>query len=123
MKASAEDIEVFYSSLAGQSVSKHDLSEHTVQYHNLDSGRIAQQKINSLVSGTKKQAMTRFSRLQNKPEGQALVKSVADGYQSVGRAFQLELTRLPAIVFNGRHVIYGTTDIRMALREYKVYEE
>lgn len=123
MKASAEDIEVFYSSLAGQSVSEYSLPDHTVQYHNLDSGRIAQQKINNLVSGTKKQTMSRFSSLQNSPEGKSLVGSVAAGYQSVGRAFQLELTRLPAVVFNGRYVVYGTTDIGVALREYQVHEK
>ena len=122
-RVNAADIEVFYSSLSGQSVDKQELVNHTAQYHDLDAGRIAQQKINKLVAGTKREAMKRFSTLQNMPEGQRLVKAVADGYQSVGRAFQLELSRLPAIVFNGRYVVYGTTDIRVALMEYEVHEK
>lgn len=114
----AADIEVFYSSLSGHSVTNEQVGGHTVQYHDLDAGRIAQSLINEKVAGTKAEAMRRFSSLQNSHEGKDLVSKVADGYQSVGRAFQLGLTRLPAIVFNGTDVVYGTTDVRAGLQEY-----
>lgn len=122
-EAMSADIEVFYSSLSGQSVTGEQIAGHTITYGDLDAGKIAQQLINNQVAGTKQEALRKFSALQNRSDGRELVEDVTSGYQIVGRAFQLGLTKLPAVAFNGSHVVYGTTDVRVALREYVAREK
>src|SRR5690554_4278191 len=51
------------------------------------------------------------------PEWQETANRYADSYLGLARAWQLGIEKVPAVVINGRHVIYGQPDIAQALRE------
>jgi hypothetical protein len=40
---------------------------------------------------------------------------------AIGRAAQLQINRIPAIVFDGKAVVYGITDVDYAVQLYKTF--
>jgi len=46
-------------------------------------------------------------------------KQILQAYQPLIRAMQLGVDRIPAVVFDNQFVIYGTTDIPLALKKYR----
>ena len=51
------------------------------------------------------------------PEWQETANRYADSYLGLARAWQLGIEKVPAVVIDGRHVIYGQPDVAEALRE------
>ena len=51
------------------------------------------------------------------PEWQEMADRYADSYLGLARAWQLGVEKVPAVVIDGRHVIYGQPDVAEALRE------
>ena len=51
------------------------------------------------------------------PEWQETANRYADSYLGLARAWQLGIEKVPAVVIDGRHVIYGQPDVAAALRE------
>ncbi|MGJ7462130.1 TIGR03757 family integrating conjugative element protein [Halomonas sp. MA07-2] len=51
------------------------------------------------------------------PEWQETADRYADSYLGLVRAWQLGIEKVPAVVVDGRHVIYGQPDVAAALRE------
>ena len=51
------------------------------------------------------------------PEWQETADRYADSYLGLVRAWQLGVEKVPAVVIDGRHVIYGQPDVAVALRE------
>lgn len=51
------------------------------------------------------------------PEWQETADRYADSYLGLARAWQLGVKKVPAVVIDGRHVIYGQPDVAEALRE------
>jgi len=51
------------------------------------------------------------------PEWQEMADRYADSYLGLARAWQLGIEKVPAVVIDGRHVIYGQPDVAAALRE------
>ncbi|MEQ5803571.1 TIGR03757 family integrating conjugative element protein [Halomonas sp. H10-9-1] len=51
------------------------------------------------------------------PEWQEMADRYADSYLGLVRAWQLGVEKVPAVVIDGRHVIYGQPDVAKALRE------
>ncbi|KJZ05052.1 hypothetical protein TW86_21645 [Halomonas sp. S2151] len=51
------------------------------------------------------------------PEWQETADRYADSYLGLARAWQLGVEKVPAVVIDGRHVIYGQPDVAAALRE------
>ncbi|WP_163560863.1 TIGR03757 family integrating conjugative element protein [Halomonas sp. NO4] len=51
------------------------------------------------------------------PEWQETVDRYADSYLGLARAWQLGVEKVPAVVIDGRHVIYGQPDVEQALNE------
>ncbi|WP_417329719.1 TIGR03757 family integrating conjugative element protein [Halomonas cupida] len=51
------------------------------------------------------------------PEWQATLKRYGETYTSVARAWMLGIEKIPAVVLNGRYVVYGEPDVRVALEE------
>ena len=51
------------------------------------------------------------------PEWQETADRYADSYLGLARAWQLGIEKVPAVVIDGRHVIYGQPDVVEALRE------
>lgn len=51
------------------------------------------------------------------PEWQETADRYADSYLGLARAWQLGVEKVPAVVIEGRHVIYGQPDVAQALNE------
>ncbi|WP_445000226.1 TIGR03757 family integrating conjugative element protein [Halomonas mongoliensis] len=51
------------------------------------------------------------------PEWQETANRYADSYLGLARAWQLGVEKVPAVVIDGRYVIYGQPDVAAALRE------
>jgi integrating conjugative element protein (TIGR03757 family) len=50
-------------------------------------------------------------------------REVQDSAVALARAAQLGIDRYPAIVFDGRAVVYGVTDVGEALRRYRQWQD
>ncbi|HBB0206550.1 TPA: TIGR03757 family integrating conjugative element protein [Escherichia coli] len=50
------------------------------------------------------------------PEWQSVQADLAERYRQVTHAWSLELKKYPAVVFDDREVVYGTTDVAQAER-------
>lgn len=65
------------------------------------------------------QAQRIASDIQNTAEYQAYMDTVKQAYFPYKILGELGISRIPAIVFNrGTHVVYGTTDIGLAIENY-----
>ncbi len=62
--------------------------------------------------------LERFQRLRE--EDRKLLRNAAMG---LAKAAQYGVDRYPAIVFDGKVVVYGTTDVRLALFQYQQWQE
>ncbi len=62
--------------------------------------------------------LERFQRLRE--EDRKLLRNAAMG---LVKAAQYGVDRYPAIVFDGKIVVYGTTDVRLALFQYQQWQE
>lgn len=59
----------------------------------------------------------------NTPRGQELLQAIPKAYDRTARAMMLGVQRLPAVVFDGRVVIYGQTDLSAALAQYQAHKQ
>lgn len=48
-------------------------------------------------------------------------QQLLDAYQGVTEAYQLRLEKYPAVVFDGKYVVYGTADVALAQRKYEQF--
>jgi integrating conjugative element protein (TIGR03757 family) len=56
------------------------------------------------------------------PEGKAFVLNLKAAYAGHSKMIAYEVLKVPAIVFDkGKYVIYGTTDVMQAVRDYDDY--
>lgn len=60
-----------------------------------------------------------LKRIQDTQMQQALINA----YQGINKAWQLGVTKLPAVVVNGRYVVYGMSDVNQAIQLVKEYQE
>lgn len=60
-----------------------------------------------------------LKRIQDSQMQQALINA----YQGVNKAWQLGITKLPAVVVNERYVVYGVSDVNQAMQLVKEYKE
>lgn len=116
LQLSGYNIEVFYASSQSPRIN-YIQSEH-IQYFDLDAPSSIEAQINLSLKGISEgSAAADFSRFQNSSEGASLIESLTDAYTSISRSVHLGLTHIPAVVFDGHSVVYGTTDVHVAHRE------
>lgn len=60
-------------------------------------------------------------RLRN--GGAALQQRFADAYQGVTYAWSLGITKVPAVVVDGRYVVYGVSDVNRAVSLIEAYRK
>ncbi|EPY5087004.1 TIGR03757 family integrating conjugative element protein [Klebsiella variicola] len=60
------------------------------------------------------QASARVRQVMASPEWQQRQQQLSDSYHQVVRAWELGIKKVPAVVFDDRDVVYGTTDIAVA---------
>ncbi len=111
-------IEVFYDHSSG-SVVETDISGVELVYYRLDKPSSLQGEINNLLPNNLDDAAAFMSRYANSSEGKRQIQAIVDGYQGVGRAYGLGVSKLPATVIDERYVVYGTTDVAKALEIWK----
>lgn len=93
-------------------ITVYDLSE--ASYH----------KKNPLVipARTVEEAQSIAKRIEGSPQYQQHIETIKQAYKPYQIMGEIGISRLPAIVFNkGTHVIYGTTDIAVAIDDYYAF--
>lgn len=50
-------------------------------------------------------------------------RQLADAYAGVTRAWSLGLEKYPAVVFDDKRVVYGTTDVAQAMQQLSAWQE
>lgn len=108
-------VEVFYDLSAGV-VSEVRVAGIEVAYYQLDKSAGLEDEINKLLPTNLDEAAVFMSRYANSEKGKEQIQAIVNGYQGVGRAYGLGVTKLPATVIDERYVVYGTTDVNLALR-------
>lgn len=63
---------------------------------------------------TDPQQATAFAQQRLQSGGTSLQKRLADAYQGITDAWSLGIVKIPAVVIDQRHVIYGEHDIEVA---------
>ncbi len=81
----------------------------------LDQPRLLEQQLSAGLPGNIDQAeQVALARLQT-TDGQQLMQQLIDAHRGVVMAWQLKITKLPAVVVDDRYVVYGQTDIGQAV--------
>lgn len=60
-----------------------------------------------------------FSELQNSPEWQSVYQELVDSGAAEEKAVRFSITKVPAVVFNDRDVVYGVRSLAEAIRIYQ----
>lgn len=111
-------IEVFYDHSAGN-VSEIEVSGIELVYYQLDKPTGLQGEISKKLPTNLDDAAAFMSQYASSDEGKKQIQAIVDGYQGIGRAYGLGVTKLPATVIDERYVVYGTTDVNQVLRIYQ----
>jgi len=111
-------IEVFYDSDI-KGVKEVAIKGVDVKYFMLDKGDKLTSSLDDILPTNLNSAARFMSDYSNSPEGKAKIRAIVDGYQGVGRAYGIGVKKLPAIVFDEKYVVYGTTNIKDALKLWK----
>src|SRR5690606_12105372 len=100
-----------------------------VHVHNMDAKDNATARLNELVKaqlgsnigpGNFKEANQQaFSKVLNGPEWHGLYQEMEIGGLAIESAIRYQIKKIPAIVFNGKGVIYGVTSLREAFQIYE----
>ena len=97
-----------------------NLSEIELQIYQLDGIQRFEAKLSSNLptdpNRSKQIAVQRIQQLDE--QTMAAVQNAAVG---IAKAMQYGVDRYPAIVFDGEAVVYGLTDLRIALNHYQVW--
>lgn len=91
---------------------------HQVVY--LDAPEIVQRDVFGPLSTDPRQAEQQAKAIQQSPDWHQKEKKIVQAYQGVIQAYGIGLKKYPAVVFDDRYVVYGTTDV--ALAEAKLAE-
>lgn len=57
------------------------------------------------------------------PDWKQKEQQLLTAYQGVIEAYQLQLEKYPAVVFDGHYVVYGTADVAQAQQHYELFRE
>lgn len=108
-------IEVFVTTDTTVSTTAADRRGVSVEIHHIDAvDRATEALSQGLPADPEAAAAIARERLDAQAHG-----NLEAAYDPLLRAYRLEIEQVPAIVFDGRSVVYGTTDLARALREYE----
>ncbi|PKG68629.1 hypothetical protein CXF64_20110 [Pseudoalteromonas sp. GutCa3] len=92
-----------------------------VLYYILGEGANFKAAVNKNVPNNLADAQVYMNKYINSEEGANILNKIVDSYQKTGRAFSLGVKELPAIVIDERYVIYGSSNIVMAVNTLNTY--
>lgn len=80
----------------------------------LDEAAQLEQSLFPHLSDNPEQAEQQARRMMQQPDWKTYEAQLTGAYQSLIAAWSAGVTKTPAVVFDDRYVIYGTTDIALA---------
>lgn len=80
----------------------------------LDTPNIIQKQLFNDLSRDPKQAEQQVKSIIQSSDWQQKQHQITQAYQGILHAFALKLAKYPAVVFDDRYVVYGTTDVFLA---------
>jgi integrating conjugative element protein (TIGR03757 family) len=92
-----------------------------VQVYRLDAPARLEGEITARLPSDPSEAYA-FAEEALKVQWREQAKRLTETYQGVLKARQYGLQKLPAIVFDGRAVVYGVTDLEQALGDYRRWQ-
>lgn len=95
----------------------------TFKRYNLDAPIALDQALSQDLPNTLDAAKNSLQQHLNQMGGVVLKQQYAAAYQGLVKSIAYQLDRLPAIIFNnGEAVIYGVTDLEVALLKYRQWQ-
>ncbi|WP_339616297.1 DUF1525 domain-containing protein [uncultured Gilvimarinus sp.] len=110
-------VEVFYRSTM-HSAPNSRLPGAQITLWNLDEPKLVKRHKPN-ITGTEKDVRAQVSNWLSSDQGKAHMAAARDSYRGFGQAMQYRIKKVPAIVLEGRQVVYGTTNVRKALMIYR----
>nr|WP_049722441.1 DUF1525 domain-containing protein [Gilvimarinus polysaccharolyticus] len=110
-------VEVFYrSSMHSVPISR--LSGAQITLWNLDEPKLIKRQKPS-ITGTEKDVREKVSDWLASDQGKDHISAARESYRGFGQAIRYRIEKVPAIVLDGKQVVYGTTNVRKALMIYR----
>lgn len=107
--------EVFYQSSRDR-VTEPSLAGVSISLFDLDAPKhVKKPQIRVMSAADAKPALDAWLATE---DATAFINQTKNAFAGYERAMKLGIERVPAIVINGSHVVYGTTDIQEALKRY-----
>ncbi|WP_267443772.1 TIGR03757 family integrating conjugative element protein [Erwinia psidii] len=75
------------------------------------------------LSSEPTQAQRQAELRMRRPDWKAQEARLIRAYQALTDAYMLGIKKVPAVVFDDRYVIYGTTDVRLAEQKLNAWQE
>ncbi len=85
---------------------------------NLDKPKLIKRQKPS-ITGTERDVREKVSDWLASTKGKAHLAAARESYRGFGQAMRYRIKKVPAIVLDGRQVVYGTTNVRKALMIYR----
>ncbi|EAS1759878.1 TIGR03757 family integrating conjugative element protein [Salmonella enterica] len=93
------------------------------QIYLLDETQRLEQSLFPALSGDTQQAEQQARQRMQQPDWKEMESRLTGAYQSLLSAWSLGVDKVPAVVFDGRYVVYGTTDVRLAQQKWAQWQE
>lgn len=110
-------VEVFYRS-SMHSVPNTRLPGAQITLWNLDEPKLIKRH-KPTITGTEKNVRARVSDWLSSDQGKAHIAAARESYRGFGQAMRYRIKKVPAIVLDGKQVVYGTTNVSKALMIYR----
>ncbi len=110
-------VEVFYRSTM-HSEPQSRVPGADITLWNLDKPKLIKRQKPS-ITGTERVVREKVSDWLASAEGKAHLAAARESYRGFGQAMRYRIKKVPAIVLDGRQVVYGTTNVRKALLIYR----
>lgn len=97
--------------------------EPDVQVFMLDEAQRLEQALFPSLAGNEQQAEQQARQRMQQPDWKSVEARLSGAYQSLVTAWSLGVEKVPAVVIDGRYVVYGTTNIRLAQQKLNEWQE
>lgn len=91
--------------------------------YRLDGVTELEQSLFPRLSGNPQQAEQQARRIMQQPDWKIREAQLTSAYQSLVTAWSAGITKTPAVVFDDRYVVYGTTDTALAQQLLEKWQE
>lgn len=106
----AQDVQIF----TDRSHPVSNVAGHQITY--LDESRALLASLTARLPKSPQHAPQAFQQLMATPEGQQLNAKLVKAQQGTTRAWELGVSKLPAVVVDQRYVVYGEANVQRALQ-------